>query len=89
MTEDPWRRLRRRVAECVALVGLLFSAYVITRSSTLVGVVVGVPLAAAAGFAVGSLVAKVKRYAVERIWIALGLLVFAIGAGILFDVLDG
>ena len=64
--------------------GPLFAAYVITHNSTLVGVVVGVSLVAAGGFAVGSLVAGAGRRAVERVWIALGLVGFAVVASVAF-----
>lgn len=75
------------MAVFIAAGGPLFAAYVITHSSTLEGVVVGVPLLAAGGFAIGALVAGAGRRAVERVWIALALVVFAVVASVLFAVL--
>jgi hypothetical protein len=87
VSSDVWRPLRRRVAVFTAAGGPLFAAYVITHSSTLEGVVVGVPLLAAGGFAISSLVTEVVRRAVERVWIALVLVVFAVVASVVFAVL--
>ncbi|HEY0451801.1 hypothetical protein [Actinophytocola sp.] len=87
MTGDVWGPLRRRVAVFTGAGGPLFAAYVITHSSTLEGVVVGVPLVAAGGFAIGALVAGAGRRAVERVWIALGLVVFAVVASVVFAAL--
>jgi hypothetical protein len=81
---DVWRPLRRRVAVFTAAGGPLFAAYVITHSSTLEGIVVGVPLVAAGGFAIAALVAGAGRRAVERMWIALALVVFAVVASVVF-----
>lgn len=55
----------------------LFAAYAITHSSAMEGVVIGAPLLAAGGFALGSLAAT-SRPAVGRLSIALGLVVFAV-----------
>jgi hypothetical protein len=87
VSDDVWRPLRRRVAVFTAAGGPLFAAYVITHSSTLEGVVVGVPLLAAGGFAIGALVAGTGRPAVERAWIALALVAFAVVASIVFAAL--
>jgi hypothetical protein len=84
---DAWRPLRRRVAVFTAAGGPLFAAYVITHSSTLEGIVVGVPLMAAGGFAIAALVAGTGRHAVERVWIALALIVFAVAASVVFAAL--
>jgi hypothetical protein len=84
---DVWGPLRRRVAVFTAAGGPLFAAYVITHSSTLEGIVVGVPLMAAGGFAIGALVARAGRPAVERVWIALALVVFAVVASVVFAAL--
>jgi hypothetical protein len=81
---DVWRPLRRRVAVFTAAGGPLFAAYVITHSSMLEGIVVGVPLMAAGGFAIGALVAGAGRRAVERVWIALALVVAAVVAVVVF-----
>ena len=81
MTPTARRRVRRGG-------GPLFAAYVITRSSTVEGVVVGVPLAAAGAFAIASLAAGAGRRAVELVWIALGLIVVGIAASIVFAVFD-
>jgi hypothetical protein len=85
---DVWRPLRRRVAVFTAAGGPLLAAYVITHSSTVEGVVVGAPLLAAGGFAIGALVAGAGRHAVERLWIALALVAFAVVASVGFTVLD-
>ena len=82
-----WGPLRRRVAVFTAAGGPLFAAYAIMHSATLEGVVVGVPLMAAGGFALGSLAAGTGRRAVERAWLALGLVGFGIVASIGFAVL--
>lgn len=82
-----WGPLRRRVAVFTAAGGPLFAAYAIMHSSTLEGVVVGVPLMAAGGFALGALAAGAKRRAVERVWFALGLVGFGIVASIVFAAL--
>ena len=87
MNDDVWGPLRNRVAVITAAGGPLFAAYVITNSSTLEGVVVGVPLMAAGGFAIGALVAGRGRHAVERVWIALVLVVFAVVASVVFTAL--
>jgi hypothetical protein len=42
---------------------------------------------AAGGFALGALVAGVERRAVERVWIALALVVFAVVASVVFAAL--
>jgi hypothetical protein len=84
---DVWGPLRRRVAVFTAAGGPLFAAYVITHSSTLEGIVVGAPLLAAGGFAIGALVARAGRHAVERVWIALALVVFAVVASVVFAAL--
>jgi hypothetical protein len=84
---DVWRPLRRRVSVFTAAGGPLFAAYVITHSATLEGIVVGVPLMAAGGFAIGALVAGTGRPAVERVWIALALVVFAVVASVVFAAL--
>jgi hypothetical protein len=84
---DVWGLLRRRVAVFTAAGGPLFAAYVITHSSTLVGIVVGVPLMAAGGFAIAALVARTARHAVERVWIALALVVFGVVASVVFAAL--
>jgi hypothetical protein len=82
---EVWRPARRRVAVFTAAGGPPFAVYVITHSSTLEGVVVGVPLMAAGGFAIAALVAG--RHAVERMWIALTLVVFAVVASVVFAAL--
>lgn len=87
MSGDVWGPLRRRVAVFTATGGPLFAAYVIMHSSTLEGIVVGIPLIAAGGFAIGALVARAGRRAVERVWIALALVVFAIVASVVFAAL--
>ncbi|TDV51044.1 hypothetical protein [Actinophytocola oryzae] len=87
MNDDVWGPLRNRVAVITAGGGPLFAAYVITNSSTLEGVVVGVPLMAAGGFAIGALVAGRRRHSVERVWIALVLVVFAVVASVVFAAL--
>jgi peptidoglycan/LPS O-acetylase OafA/YrhL len=84
---DVWRPLRRRVAVFTAAGGPLFAAYVITHSSSLEGIVVGGPLMATGGFAIGALIAGTGRHAVERVWIALALVVFAVVASIAFAAL--
>lgn len=88
MSSDVWKPLRRRVAVFTAAGGPLFAAYVITHSPTLEGVVVGVPLMAAGGFAISALVTGVARRVVERVWIALALVVFAVVASVVFAVLE-
>ncbi|MFL6118883.1 hypothetical protein [Actinophytocola sp.] len=87
MSGDVWGPLRNRVAVITAAGGPLFAAYVITSSSTLEGVVVGVPLMAAGGFAIGAVVAGAGRRAVERVWIALALVVFGVVASVVFAAL--
>lgn len=87
MTGDVWGSLRRRVAVFTMVGGPLFAAYVITHSSTVEGVVVGVPLVAAGGFAIGALVAGAGRRAAERVWVALGLVGFAVVASVGFAAL--
>lgn len=89
MTEDVWGQLRRQVGFFTALGGPAFAAYTIQHSTTLEGVVVGVPLLAAGGFALASLIAWRGRRAVVRTWIALGFVVFAVLAEIVFAVLEG
>jgi hypothetical protein len=81
---DAWRPLRRRVSVFTAAGGPLFAAYVITHSSTLEGIVVGVPLMAAGGFAIAGLVTGTRHRAV---WIALALVVFAVVASVVFAAL--
>jgi hypothetical protein len=87
VSSDLWRPLRRRVAVFTAAGGPLFAAYVIMHSSTLEGVVVGVPLMAAGGFSIGVLVAGARHHEVERVWIALALVVFAVVASVVFAAL--
>jgi hypothetical protein len=87
VNDDVWRPLRRRVAVFTAAGAPLFAVYVITHSSTLEGIVVGVPLAAAGGFAIGGLVAGARSRAGERVWIALALVVFAVVASVVFAAL--
>jgi hypothetical protein len=89
VSDDLWGPLRRRVAVFTAAGGPLFAAYAITHSSTLEGVVVGGPLMAAGGFAIAALAAGARHHAVERVWIALALVLFAIVASIAFAVLGG
>jgi hypothetical protein len=87
VSSDVWGPLRRRVAVFTAAGGPLFAAYAITHSSTLEGIVVGVPLMAAGGFSIGALVVGAERRAVERVWIALALVVIAIVASVVFATL--
>jgi len=60
---------------------------VIVNHPMVVGVFGGVPAAVASGFAVGSLVATTRRRAVERAWLAIGLLVFSVVLVVLVDLL--
>jgi hypothetical protein len=75
------------VAIFTAVGGPLFAAYAIMHSSTMEGVVVGVPLMAAGGFAVGALAAGTGNRAVVRAWTAVALVVFAIVASVVFAAL--
>jgi len=81
------RVLRRRVCALVAAGGAIFAIAVIVNNPMVVGVLGGVPAAVASGFAVGSLVAATRRQAVERAWLAIGLLVFSVVLVVLVDLL--
>lgn len=81
------RVLRRRVCALTTAAGAIFAIAVIMNHPIVVGVLGGVPAAAASGFAVGSLVATTRRQAVERTWLAIGLLVFSVVFVVLVDLL--
>jgi hypothetical protein len=87
LLDDTLRVLRRRVCALVAFGGAFFAIAVIVNHPMVVGVLGGVPAVAASGFAVGSLVAAKRRQAVERAWLAVGLLVFSVVLVVVVDLL--
>lgn len=87
LVEAAVRRLRRRVCIFIGLAGLFFAIFVIQTQPTWVGVVAGVSAVAAASFAVASLVAKQKHQAVERMWLAVGLIAASVTLTIVVSVL--
>jgi hypothetical protein len=87
LVDDALRVLRRRVCVLVAAGGAIFAIAVIVNHPMVVGVLGGVPAAAASGFAVGSLVAATRHHAVERAWLAIGLLAFSVVLVLLVDLI--
>jgi hypothetical protein len=85
LVDDTLRVLRRRVCALVVVGGAIFAIAVIVNHPMVVGVLGGVPAVTASGFAVGSLVAATRRRAVERAWLAIGLLVFSVVLVVLVD----
>jgi hypothetical protein len=81
------RRLRRRKCIFIGIAGLFFAVFVIQTQSTWVGVVGGVSAVAGSIFALASLVAKQKRQAVERTWLAFGLGAVSVIVVVVADVL--
>lgn len=81
------RVLRRRVCALVAIGGVIFAISVIVNHPMVVGMLGGVPAVVASGCAVASLVATTRRQAVERAWLAIGLLVLSVVLVVLVDLL--
>lgn len=81
------RRLRRRLCIFIAVASPLFAVFVIQTQSTWVGVVAGTSAVAAAILAVASLVTNQKRHAVERAWLAVGLIALSVTLTIVVSVL--
>lgn len=80
--DDPveWalRRLRRGVCLFICFAGAMFAIGVIETQPTWVGMIGGTFAVTGSIFAVASLVASVKQYAVERMWMAIGLAAFSV-----------
>jgi hypothetical protein len=66
------------VCALVAAGGVTFAISVIVNHPMVVGMLGGGLAVVASGFGVGSLVASTRRQAVERAWLAIGLLVFSV-----------
>jgi hypothetical protein len=66
------------VCALVAAGGVIFAISVIVNHPMVVGMLGGGLAVFGSGFAVGSLVASTRRQAVERAWLAIGLLVFSV-----------
>lgn len=81
------RWLRRRLCIAISPVGLVFSFFVIGSQPTAVAIFGGVPAAASSVLAIASLAAAKKYQAVERAWLAVGLLVFSVVLVIVINVL--
>lgn len=78
--DDLFGPFRRRVCVLLILAGFIFVPLTVVNNPTGVGVLGGLPGMGAVGFAIASLSATDKRDSVERLWVALGLLTFAIVA---------
>jgi peptidoglycan/LPS O-acetylase OafA/YrhL len=87
IADDALRVVRRRVCALIAAAGLIFAISVIVNNPMVVGILGGVPTFAASGFAVGSLVAVKRHQAVERAWLAVGLLAFGVVLVILVNLI--
>jgi hypothetical protein len=86
LVDELIQRLRRRVCIFIGFAGVFFAVFVIQTQATAVGVVGGISAVAGSGFAVASVVARERRHAVERTWLAVGLAAFSVVLVVLVNV---